>query len=286
MKLFLYLLMVAFWLHSSSAVAGYTALSSISFSTDSLEAETTSVDSFQSVVVADTVKQKAKKGDATRFQAKQLILPASLVAVGALGVSIPKLKEWNTDLRDGLADWRNGHYFRADDYLQYLPVVAHLGLGFLPLKGKHTHVERICVLATSYATMGILVNGIKYTVKERRPDGSSRNSFPSGHSATAFMGAELVRLEYKNASPWYGAGAYVVACGVAFLRMYNERHWCNDVLAGAGIGILSARVGYWLLPLERKWFRLDRKKESGAVLVCPYYDNFNKGAGAMVTAVF
>jgi membrane-associated phospholipid phosphatase len=34
--------------------------------------------------------------------------------------------------------------------------------------------------------------------------------------------------------------------------MYNERHWLNDVLAGAGIGILSAKAAYWLLPWERR----------------------------------
>ena len=51
--------------------------------------------------------------------------------------------------------------------------------------------------------------------------------------------------------------AVTIACGVAFLRLYNERHWCNDILVGAGIGILSARIGYWLLPYERKLLGLE-----------------------------
>lgn len=221
-----------------------------------------------------------------RFRPVQLILPASLITVGALGLTVPKFKSWNREVRDGLADWRNGHYFRADDYLQYLPVVSHLGLSLLGAKAKHSYVERICVLGTSYAAMGILVNAMKYTVKERRPGGSSRNSFPSGHTATAFMGAELVRMEYKDASLWYGVGAYAIACGVGFLRLYNERHWCNDVLAGAGIGILSARVGYWLLPFERKLFRLDRKKRAVNIVVCPYYDAGSRACGGMLSACF
>ncbi len=220
------------------------------------------------------------------FRPTQLILPASLITVGALGMAIPKFKSLNREVRDGLADWRDGHYFRADDYIQYLPVVSYLGLSLLGAKAKHGYVERICVLGTSYATMGILVNAVKYAVKERRPDGSSRNSFPSGHTATAFMGAELVRMEYKDASPLYGIGAYTVACGVAFLRLYNERHWCNDVLAGAGIGILSARIGYWLLPFERKLFRLDRKKKPVDMVACPYYEAGSKAYGGMLSLCF
>ena len=106
--------------------------------------------------------------------------------------------------------------------------------------------------------MGVLTNALKYTVCEMRPDGSARNSFPSGHSATAFMGAELVRLEYGG---WAGAGSYSVASATAALRVYNNRHWFNDLLGGAAIGILSANVGYWLLPLERRlldqWFGWD-----------------------------
>lgn len=286
MKKNLCLLLEVFLLFTLTVHTCHASLPLALWQTDSLTIEDSQPFSSDSMVVSDAMKRLCVKGEATQFKLKKLIFPVSLVAVGALGTSIPKLKKWNRNLRDELADWRDGRYFRADDYLQYLPVVAHLGLGFLPLKGKHTHVDRILVLGTSYVAMGIMVNGIKYTVKELRPDGSSRNSFPSGHTATAFMGAELVRLEYKEASPWYGVGAYMVACGVGFLRMYNERHWCNDVLAGAGVGILSARIGYWLLPLERKWFRLDRKQRPAALLVCPYYDHFNKGAGAVLTAVF
>ena len=138
----------------------------------------------------DSVAVRVEEGE--QFRPVQLALPASLVAVGTLGLAVPQLKAANRDVRDALGRWRDGRYFRADDYLQYLPVVSHLGLSLLGAKAKHGYVERICVIATSYAAMGIMVNGLKYTVRERRPDGSTRNSFPSGHTATAFMGAEVV----------------------------------------------------------------------------------------------
>ncbi|MBQ1177891.1 MAG: phosphatase PAP2 family protein, partial [Bacteroidaceae bacterium] len=76
--------------------------------------------------------------------------------------------------------------------------------------------------------------------------------FPSGHTATTFMGAELVRIEYGDEHPWLAAGAYTLATAVGVLRVYNDRHWFTDVFAGAGVGILSARIGYWLLPYTRQ----------------------------------
>ena len=223
----------------------------------------------------------------TKFRPKQLILPASLITVGALGASIPALKDLNCDVKRGMSHLRGDHYLHFDDYLQYLPIVSHFGLSLLGAKAKHSYVERIMTTATAYALMGVMVQGVKAVVKERRPDSNARNSFPSGHTATAFMGAELVRMEYRDASPFYGIGAYTVACGVAFLRIYNERHWCNDVLAGAGLGILSARMAHWLLPFERKLFGLDkRNKQEASFYIMPFHDTFSGGTGAMLSLTF
>ena len=245
------------------------------------------------VVVADTVLVDTVGGalsdripdvemvdKSTRFDAKQLILPAALVAVGSLGL-IPAVKDVNRDIRDGVADARDGHYFHADDYLQYLPVVSTYGLSLLGAKARHSYLDRTFLIATSYLTMGILVNGLKYTIREPRPyNPNVRNSFPSGHTATAFMGAELVRMEYKDASVWYGAS------GIGVLRVWNERHWATDVLAGAGIGILSARVAYWLLPFERRLFGLDKKKNASDMVAVPYYSPGDRTFGASLALTF
>ena len=241
----------------------------------SLDADTVFADDAVAVEFVD---------ESTRFNAKQLILPGALIAVGSLGL-VPAVKEINRDIRDEVADMRDGHYFRADDYLQYLPVVSTYGLSLLGAKARHSYLDRTFLIATSYLTMGILVNGLKYTVREPRPTGA-RNSFPSGHTATAFMGAELVRMEYKDASVWYGVGAYVVATGVGVLRVWNERHWATDVLAGAGIGILSARVAYWLLPFERRLFGLDKKQKASDMVAVPYYSPTDRSFGASLALTF
>ena len=109
--------------------------------------------------------------------------------------------------------------------------------------------------------MGATVNGVKYTIGELRPDQSAHNSFPSGHTATAVMGAELVRAEYGNR---LGLFAYTGALAVGVLRMYNNRHWFNDVLGGAAFGFAAARIAFWLLPYEQRLLGIRPRKTSDA----------------------
>ena len=91
----------------------------------------------------------------------------------------------------------NGHKTKADEYLQYVPSGVHLLLGFIPgVKAKHNFRDRVLASATANLLMAGITNAVKYTVKERRPDSWKRNSFFSGHTATAFTGAELMRIEY------------------------------------------------------------------------------------------
>lgn len=220
----------------------------------------------------------------TVFNYRQVILPAMMLTAGLTGLYSWQTREFNREVRNGMADLRQGRYFRADDYIQHLlPVVSCIGLGLIGAKAKHSLIDRTIVTATSYLAMGLIVTSIKYSACEMRPDGTTRNSFPSGHTATAFMGAELVRMEYGTG---YGIGAYAVACSVGFLRMYNNRHWATDVVAGAGVGILSAHIGYWMLPVNRKIFGLDKKRKAPAVAACPSYDPVTGSYGATLAVRF
>lgn len=209
-----------------------------------------------------------------KFKAKQLIVPGALITAGAVGIAF----------HDKLGNWGQGHHTSVDDYIQYAPVAANLFLGCLGVKHKHNFVDRVMISATAYAVEVALVNGLKYTVREPRPGADNeRNSFPSGHTATVFTGAELVRKEYG----WgIGSAAYAVAIATGALRIYNNCHWCNDVLAGAGIGILSANVAYWLYPLEKKLFWPKKKKSNAAnVMVVPTYEIQHNTFGFAFTAV-
>lgn len=229
---------------------------------------------------ADSIEVYKGHPAGSKFTIKQLILPTALVAVGSFGVCNGTFHKLNNSIRDNVADLRGNHYFRADDYVQYLPIISYVGLGAIGIDCKHSFKERFAAGATAYLAMGILVNATKYTVKGKRPDSNARSSFPSGHTATVFMGAELVRQEYGLG---ISIGAYAVAAGVAFLRIYNDRHWLNDVIAGAGIGILSARIGYWMLPLYQKWFHWDKHL---SIAVMPDYNVENRSFGVGFAASF
>ena len=221
-----------------------------------------------------------------KFHVKQLILPASFITVGAFGAANGWFnKHVDQEINGWMQDWCGDCRFHIDDYFQYVPAATYLGLEVFGVKTRHSIQERLAVLGTSYLAMAIMVNSIKWSVDRQRPDSRAMNSFPSGHTATVFMGAELIRMEYRDASPWYGISAYTIASGVAFMRLYNNRHWLSDVLAGAGLGILSAKIGYWLLPLERKLFGLKGKNNS-VLVVLPFYDAYKKGAGASLAWCF
>lgn len=182
-------------------------------------------------------------------------LPQALCFAGiGLGVWGLGHRTWffrkKRELREEFKRLRGNRYFHADDYIQYAPAATFISLGkmaFIP--HRHRQSERFLIGTTAFAVMGVLVNSLKHTIDARRPDGSAHNSFPSGHTATAFVGAELTRLEYGN---YYGLGAYLMATTVGVLRMYNNRHWLNDVVAGAGIGVLSAHVADWLFPIQKR----------------------------------
>ena len=77
-------------------------------------------------------------------------------------------------------------------------------------------------------------------------DGSDHHSFPSGHTSLAFTGASVLFKETRHISPWIGIAGYAAATGIAIERVHNNHHHWADVLAGAGIGILSTEAGYWL----------------------------------------
>ena len=187
----------------------------------------------------------------SNFKLGEVIMPLSLIGAGTLGFVEP-IKNSRYEVRDYLESWRGDRRTTVDDYLQYVPLASIYGLSLLGADAKHNYVDRTLELATSYIAVGVIVNGIKYTVRAPRPDGSANNSFPSGHTATTFMGAELVRIEYGEDYPWLAAGAYTVATAVGVLRVYNNKHWFTDVFAGAGVGILSARIGYWMLPFTKR----------------------------------
>jgi len=146
----------------------------------------------------------------------------------------------NTQL---LTDFKTG----IDDYTQFFGPAMVVGLKLGGYEGRSDWPRLMASALMSYGIMAGFVNGIKYTAKEMRPDGSTANSWPSGHTATAFVGATLLHKEYGlTRSPWWSVAGYGVATATGVMRVLNNRHWISDVMSGAGIGIMSTELGYAL----------------------------------------
>ncbi len=80
---------------------------------------------------------------------------------------------------------------------------------------------------------------LKYSVRRLRPDGSSRSSYPSGHSSGTFASATVLQRHYgwKVGIPAFGVASYVAAS-----RITENRHFLSDVIFGAAIGITAGRT--------------------------------------------
>ena len=167
-----------------------------------------------------------------------------------------------------------------DDYTQYFGPAMTLGLKLGGVEGRSDWGRFLASTAMSYGIMAGLVNGIKYTAKEMRPDGSTRNSWPSGHTATSFVGASILHKEYGlTVSPWYSIAGYGVATATGVMRVLNNRHWVSDVLSGAGIGIMSTEIAYALSDIMFKGKGLLRNDLEGLADVSEHPSFFSVSMG-------
>ncbi len=179
-------------------------------------------------------------------------LPSCMIACGTAVTFSP---EWSS-VNLAVKDWTQEkvHLTTAvDNYLQWTPMASVYVLNVCGMRGVHHYVDLTAISALSYLLGWGVNTGIKYGVQIKRPDGTGRNSFPSGHTMTAFVGAEIMRREFGREHPWIAVGGYTAAAATGFLRMSNNRHWMSDVLAGAGIGMLSTSLVYWAYPYLRSF---------------------------------
>ena len=238
----------------------------------------------QHAAMADTVipaEIEVPRSGIYKFKPLQLIVPAAMIGVGVVGLESHWIISGNNEVRDELQEHRHGQ-LTVDDFTQYAPAVAVYGLNLCGVKGEHDFGERTIIMGTATLLTLSTVHIIKATGNVQRPDGSAHNSFPSGHTAMAFMGAEFLRREYRNVSPWIGVAGYAVAAGTGFLRMYNNRHWATDVIAGAGIGILSTEIAYWTYPYISRLFYPGRRRGSN-VAIAPFVTPEARGFACQIS---
>lgn len=210
----------------------------------------------------DSLKKRMSVVDYT-FKPVSLILPASLIAVGAVGTAI-----------DGMNDF---HLFSRKDSVKQIKVDNYLEWGMLGWvfvcdligKEKHNWVDQLFLVGLGEVINAGLVHGVKNIVNERRPDGTPY-SFPSGHTSNVFLGAHIAYKEFKDSNSWLAYSGYAVGVLVGASRLYNNRHWVADVVAGAGFGILSAELSYLIyFPIRNAIAKKINLRSDKKLLVSP-----------------
>lgn len=226
---------------------------------------------------ADTVHQKMALAN-YRFQPKSLILPASLITVGAVATAIDGMGDFHLFTRKDSVD-----RIHIDDYMEW----GMLGWVFVcDLMGKERHnwVDQLFVVAIAEGLNGGAVQLLKKNIHSERPDGRPY-SFPSGHTANAFLGAHVAYKEFRHSSPVLAYSGYALAAFVAGSRVYNNRHWLADVVAGAGIGILSVELSYLIyFPIRDAIARNVNARASRNLVVAPLLNG--QGGGVYVSYSF
>ena len=119
------------------------------------------------------------------------------------------------------------------------------GLG-LTVQGSHNWPRFIVNTGASVVVAFGAKTVLKKAIKEERPDHSDNKSFPSGHASMAFAAARSIDKEFRKDCIWIPIAGYAAATAVGIERIANKHHHWYDVVAGAGIGIGSAELTWWL----------------------------------------
>lgn len=229
-------------------------------------------------VQAQYAKQDSIKviPEENRLNYKRLIIPTVFVGYGVASLTIKDLKQLNFSTRDEINEHKPDH-IRLDNYTQFAPAVLVYGLNAAGIEGKHNFRDRSIIYGTSMLITSAITVPLKHLVKEERPDQSNNLSFPSGHTAIAFASAQFMFREYKDTNFLLGISGYSFAIFTGIYRTLNDKHWVGDVVAGAGFGILSTELAYWLYPKINNL--LTGKNKKASTMVMPFYQNKSVGIG-------
>jgi membrane-associated phospholipid phosphatase len=102
---------------------------------------------------------------------------------------------------------------------------------------KQPHDKGWYQFIQAFAVTTIITESLKIITHKRRPNGGCCKSFPSGHTSASFMGASFIHKRYGLK---YAIIPYLGATYVGFSRIYAHKHYTEDVICGAIIGIVTS----------------------------------------------
>ena len=216
--------------------------------------------------VADSIPKKQNNKAA---EIVGIALPATMITYGLISLvnnGNNGIVQLDKNVRNSITQ-SNGFHF--EDYLQFAPAAAAYAMKFSGVESRHDLLNMTVLYGLSNLIAGGITYGTKIKVGRMRPDGTDRQSFPSGHTETAFVAAEFLHQEFKDQSVWISVGGYTAATVVGVARIYHDKHWVSDVITGAGVGILSTKLVYWVYPYLQKVF--EKKDKPLQTFIFPGY---------------
>jgi membrane-associated phospholipid phosphatase len=150
---------------------------------------------------------------------------------------------------------------RMGTYGAWGTAAVFLGVGLI--SGDKKSTETAVLASSAMLQSGILVTFLKGIFGRQRPfwaDGVDHwsgpvgffkrfesgqkgryDSFPGGHSITAFSLATVVAMQYRK-TVWVPILAYATATGVALSRETENKHWLSDSMVGGVLGYVIGRL--------------------------------------------
>ena len=198
------------------------------------------------MVSGQTKNDTISKDKDLKFNYKALIIPSVLIGYGIIGMESHTIQSYNNEIKDELTE-NIDDKITIDDFSQYSPAASVYVLNAAGIKGWHNFKDRTVILATAYAIMGGTVLTVKSTSRVERPDGSSNNSFPSGHTATAF--SLFLFCCFISAKKWIVPLGFIYALLGGYARIYVAQHFPLDVGAGIFTAYFSTLIA-WIIHLN------------------------------------
>lgn len=208
-----------------------------------------------------TVTKKIPTGPA-RWRAGEWVALTGVLAGGVvLYLYDDEIRQWIQKYPNQAKD--NVSYYVFEPFGSGLyPAAIFGGFYIYGLASQDLRARQIAMGALqTFIMTGVTTQIIKHLTHRHRPyqdnpadktqwegpfKGWDYTSFPSGHTSTAFALASLISSVYKD-KIWVGIVSYTIATGVAWSRVYDNKHWPSDVFIGAALGFAIGKTVYHVM---------------------------------------
>ncbi|MBO9572595.1 MAG: phosphatase PAP2 family protein [Chitinophagaceae bacterium] len=137
---------------------------------------------------------------------------------------------------------------KIDSYFKWLPIAATFTAHLCQVRTRDAWIKQLLIAGASEGIRYFVTDSLKNVSSEKRPlPYFDHRSFPSGHTSSSFAAAYFMRQELKQNMPALSYAGYLCAVSAAVIRLMKSKHWLKDVVAGAAIGVISAKLAFMIV---------------------------------------